>query len=582
MLARFRTARVFRPAVLLASVGVGIVACSSGDGIHVGVAPTITFPKGLLDGVTRVSVTVLDGAAGASCDAKTGVASGGGSPLASKDLGTTGCAAGAKFCGDLQLEKSDDTRIFGAQAFNAASSTPVATGCAVATVNQDSLSVKIQMLRFVPPSMCGGKVSPVPVQCAAPGSDTDVVCGADCVSKENYLSKGDLTTTSDSKQKVKPFFVWPAAASSPFLGYWGDRSPSGRTQVALRVMSDDLHPYTALGTGVESASFFLPGDNTGNFPPVGQPGSQFNPTAAISGGKVYIAFEDNQAGTTAINLRTQTVAELVKSDQGAGNPVKISDPAGVAQANPSMGLSSGKLLVAWENGANLVAKTVDTSGNLAGGNCGAACSAQKTIGAGKNAFVVGTSSGWLVAYQAGSDIKLQPFDASGNPGTEVKVNDGSHTGNQEHPGVAVLPDGKVAVVWADTGAPGGAGIFVQRFDSSLKPVAGDQTVRINAQNLADQSVPAVAAGSNYFVAAWVDNASGHVRARYLDGTNGFLFNAVNGQSTDFQASIEDGHQRTNPAVVVGGAGPFVAVGWQDDTGAPGAYKGIFVRRFPVP
>jgi hypothetical protein len=580
MLARYFQLR--RPAVLLAGIGVAIVACSSGDGVHVGVAPTLTFPKGLLDGVTRVSVTVLDGAAGASCDAKTGVASGGGSPLASKDLGTSGCAAGAKFCGDLQLEKSDDARVFGAQAFTAASQTPVATGCAIATVNQDTISVKIQMLRFVPPATCGGKTSPVPVQCAAPGSDTDIVCGTDCLSKEVYLSKGDLATTSDSKQKVKPFFVWPAAASSPFLGYWGDRSPAGRTQIAMRVMSDDLHPYTGLGAGVEASSFFLPGDNTGSFPPVGQPGSQFNPTAALSGGKVYIAFEDNQAGTTAINLRSQNVSELVKSDQGAGNPVKISDAAGVAQANPSMALSGSKLLVAWENGANLVAKVVDTAGALPGGNCGAACGAQKTIGAGKNAVVVGTSNGWLVAYQSGSDIKLQPFDAAGTAGSEVKVNDGSHTGTQEHPGVAVLPDGKVAVVWSDAGAPGGAGIFVQRFDASLKPVAGDQTVRINAQNLGDQSFPAIGAGSNYFVAAWIDNASGHVRARLLDGTSGFLFNAVNGQSTDFQASVDEGHQRTNPFVVVGGSGPYVAIGWQDETGAPASFKGIYARRFPVP
>ncbi len=580
MLARF--SRLSRPAIAFGALGVTILACSSGDGVHVGVAPTLTFPKGLLDGVTRVSVTVLDGAAGAKCDAKTGVASGGGDPLASKDMGTTGCAAGAKFCGDIQLEKSEDARVFGAQAFTASSSTPVASGCVIATVNQDTSTVKIQMLRFVPPATCGGKPSPVPVQCTAPAADdTDIVCGTNCLSKEIYLSKGDLATTSDSKQKAKPIFLWPVGAKSKFLGFWGDRSPSGRTQVAMRIMNDDLHTYPDQGPGVEGSSFFLPNNSSGAFPPTGEAGSQFNPTAAISGAKTVVAFEDNQAGTVAINLRTLS-STLIQSDQPAQTPVKISDAAGVAQANPSMALSGAKLLIAWENGANVVAKTVDPNGALPGGNCGAACSAQKVLGAGKSPVVVGTATGWLVAYQAGSDIKLLPVDAAGTAGTEVKVNDGSHTGNQEHPGIAVLPDGRIGVVWADTGAPGGAGIFVQRFDSALKPVAGDQTVRINDGTLGAQSVPTIAAGSNYFVAAWVDDASGHVRARLLDGTTGFLFNGVNGQATDFQASIDEGHQRTNPFAVVGGVDPFVAIGWQDDTGSPTTFKGIYARRFPKP
>ncbi|CAN5389528.1 hypothetical protein BH09MYX1_BH09MYX1_19970 [soil metagenome] len=582
MLARFF--RTSRPAVGLAAIGVAIVACSSGNVDAVGVAPSLVFPKGLLDGVTRVSVTVLDGAAGASCDAKTGVASGGGSPLASKDLASTGCASGAKFCGDLQIEKSDDDRVFGAQAFTASSTTAVASGCVRAKVNQDTLSVKIQMLRFVPPATCGGSPSPVPVQCSAPGDDADIVCGANCLSKETYLSAGSGAAgdVSDVKQKVKPLFLWPAAADSLFLGYWGDRSPGSRTQVSLRAMSDDLHATDKQGGGVQVQSFFLPNNSTGNFPPAGEAGSQFNPTAAISGAKIYVAFEDNQAGPVAISMRTQNVAELSKTDQPGQKPVVVSDASGSAQANPSMALSGGKLLVTWENGANLVAKTVDTSGALSGGACGAACGAQKTLGTGKTPVVVSTGSGFLVAYQSGSDIKLLPVDASGTPGSEIKVNDGTHTGNQEHPSVAVLPDGKIAVVWSDAGAQGGAGIFVQRFGSDLKPVAGDQTVRINDASLAVQATPTVAAGSNFFVAAWVDTASGHVRARLLDGTSGFLFNAINGQSTDFQVSVDDGHARTNPTAVVGGAGPYLAIGWQDDTGAPGSFKGIYARRFPTP
>ena len=65
----------------------------------------------------------------------------------------------------------------------------------------------------------------------------------------------------------------------------------------------------------------------------------------------------------------------------------------------------------------------------------------------------------------------------------------------------------------------------------------------------------------------------------LGGSAGFLFNSVNGQSTEFQASRSSGRERANPVVTAGGSGPFVAIGWEDKT-APGA--GIVARRFPLP
>ena len=65
----------------------------------------------------------------------------------------------------------------------------------------------------------------------------------------------------------------------------------------------------------------------------------------------------------------------------------------------------------------------------------------------------------------------------------------------------------------------------------------------------------------------------------LGGSAGFLFNNVNGQSTEFQASRTEGRTRANPAVASGGSGPFVAIGWEDKS-ATGA--GIVARRFPLP
>ena len=79
--------------------------------------------------------------------------------------------------------------------------------------------------------------------------------------------------------------------------------------------------------------------------------------------------------------------------------------------------------------------------------------------------------------------------------------------------------------------------------------------------------------------AWIDGPSSHVHARMLGGNSGFLFNNVNGQSTEFQASRSEGRSRANPVVAAGGSGPFVAIAWEDKT-ATGA--GIVVRRFPLP
>src|SRR5512142_221594 len=106
------------------------LACSSNDG-PASLAPTIVFPEGILDGVTRLTVSVYDGSGSLDCNAKDGTVSGlnGDKPLATKDLGSSNCPNGAKFCGDLQIDKSGSPRLFAAQAFTGTSSSPVASGC---------------------------------------------------------------------------------------------------------------------------------------------------------------------------------------------------------------------------------------------------------------------------------------------------------------------------------------------------------------------------------------------------------------------------------------------------------------------
>jgi hypothetical protein len=129
----------------------------------------------------------------------------------------------------------------------------------------------------------------------------------------------------------------------------------------------------------------------------------------------------------------------------------------------------------------------------------------------------------------------------------------------------------------------GGDIFVQRYDKGGAKIAGDQASAINDVvtdgNQITPSIGATSAAGGSYAVAWLDGASNHIRARMLGGSSGFLFNNVNGQSSEFQASRFEGHPRANPAVAAGGSGPFIAIAWEDKSDAT---PGIFVRRFPLP
>jgi len=148
----------------------------------------------------------------------------------------------------------------------------------------------------------------------------------------------------------------------------------------------------------------------------------------------------------------------------------------------------------------------------------------------------------------------------------------------QRPRVSSLADGRFAVTWAS-----GGDIFMQRYDAKGSKIAGDQNTAINdLVKDGEQNTPSIAgtasAGGSYVV-VWLDVSSSNVNGRMLGGSAGFLFNNVNGQSTEFQASRSAGRERANPVVTSGGAGPYVAIGWEDKT-SPGA--GIIARRFPLP
>jgi hypothetical protein len=333
----------------------------------------------------------------------------------------------------------------------------------------------------------------------------------------------------------------------------------------MRVLAEDMNPYSGQGQYVQDNSFRMPGVQNGGLPPPGYPLPQFDPTIASINGNYYVAFEDG-SGVPATAIKIRSLDPILNPQQAAA--VVVSDNSSVAQALPSMAASGNNLFVAWENNGTIVGKTV-ASGALTPGT-------QKTLGPGTGVSVAATSSGWVAVWQNGTDVQMATIDSSGTPGSASKVNAAP---GATHPGVAAF-GANVAVVWAD----GSGNVIVQRFDATGKQIANDQSTPLQDASLGGgQTSPSIAAGTNFFVATWVDGKSGHVRARFLDGTGGYMFNFVNGQSTDFQVSTVDGDTRNNPVAAVGGSnGNFVAIAWEDHTGAPGSFKGIWGRRFPLP
>jgi hypothetical protein len=572
-----------------ASIGVVALlahaACASDDTVQVSVGPSLLFPRALLDNVNKLTLKVYEANGGADCDAATSsVTLTTDAPIATKDLGKS-CANGAAWCGELTILQSGDDRVFAAAGFSG-SGEQIAVGCTKGKVNQDALPISIKMRRFVKPAVCNnGAVEPTE-QCEG-GAVDDPLCDEKCHSKEILLSngKGGTGKTANGRpgDKTRPFMLWPAQTGDAgrFLAFFGDRTPS-LTEVTMRVLDDSMKRYDKQGAELADFSFFLPNSTTAGFPPAASPNNQSSPVAAAISSKYYVAFEDDSSGTVDVRLRSMdTTLTALENSPLTINGTATGEPG--VQSLPTMATNaSGLLFIAWqdESSGAVRGRTFDPTKGATG-----ALGQQREISTGANnkrVQIASNGSGWIAVWESGQDVKARAIGADGTPlATEQKVNDATHGGVQAHPSVAGLPDGRFAIAWNDRGS---TDVFVQRYGADTRPIGGDQTTHVNDVVFeGDQTAPFIAsgpqAGGSYAV-AWVDGASGHVRARLLGGTSGFLFNSVDAQSGEFQASVADGRTRANPTVAVGGSGPFLAIGWEDTTAA--ATSGIYARRFPVP
>jgi len=555
---------------LAAEVGCG----KAEEPVRTEIIASFSAPRGVLDRARQLELRVLEGQV--TCDTATGtITDDGAREIAKSNLDDDNCPSNVKFCGTVSIEKSPSPRVFEAKARGGAD--VVAVGCATVTVDQDAVPVSIKMYRFLAPAVCGDGVVQPTEQCEPGGTD---LCDESCQSNEVRLSvgvAGNKTSTGKAGDKTDAFFLWPQGTGNGgrFLALYTDRAISGgNVDVGLRVMRDDLSPATT-PPALANGSILLP--NGSAFPPDAAPGRQSLPQAAFFGGKYWVVFQDdNSPGASGLDIHARSINNVFSSDQPAGAPLFINgDEQGEPQIQtaPAIAPSTERLLVAWEDqgAGRIVARTLtppSTLGNQNDLSTGNGNSRPQIASRGKD---------WVVVWNSGAGIKRRTVGADGTPsGSEEAVNTSGAGANGAR--VASLPDGRFAVAWSKDG-----NIFVQRFDARAIPIADDQVEPINdVTTEGEQTQPTIAAtpaaGGSYVV-AWHDASSGHIRARFLGGSAGFLFNNVNGQSTEFQASRVEGHDRAAPVVAVGGSGPYVAIGWEDKS-PDGA--GIVVRRFPLP
>jgi hypothetical protein len=538
------------------------------------------MPKGVLANAAALTLTVYEGV---RCNESAGDIThpedrASERTVLEQQLGTAGCPAGAKFCGSVEIPKSETPRIFSAVAKNTAQAT-LATGCTTASVNQDALPLTIAMVKALATAVCGdGHVQPTE-QCEPGGT---ALCDAQCMTPEVLLSTGSTqngTVTGGPGDKSNPALLWPAleAAAGRFFAFYTDHAVSvGKSDVAFRAMADDLSPVEATFPALAAGSLFLPNPT---FPAPPSPGAQSAPQAAFLNGKYYVVFEDDDTPSPSsqdIHLRSMDGSLVAEQDatplginggkNGSGEPGTQGRPTIKAGPNDA-------LFIAWEDVAlgKIFGRTLVPPKTLG---------AQIEISSGMGNHGVAlapTSQGWIAVWQAADAIKARRISASGIADADATaVQEGAAPA--EHPSVASLPDGRYAVVWS-----AGTDIYVQRYSTTGEKMPGDQAHAINdVVTVGYQKLPVIAgtpAANGSYVVAWEDSSTSHIQARLLGGTEGFRYNHVNGLTTEFRASRDDSRMRTNPAVVVGGDGPFIAIAWEDKS-PNGA--GIKVRRFPAP
>ncbi len=583
--------RFLLASIPVAPIALAIGACGQGGPASIGLV--MKAPQGLLSDAESVKLTVFD-AGQSKCGSTGHVEVPSGEGVQSFDLEKSGCASGATWCKDIELDQDGSTKMFAVVAKNATGT--IAEGCATATIDQDPVEVTIKVQRYVAPSCCNDGVVQVGELCdlgaqsstdcsggaggACKGIPADDVCTCDCQAQEvpiDHVASAPLPVAGTKSQLAMAFSPGNTKINDGLRAVFTDKSSgaNGGTDVQLRVMQKDLYPVPVEVSAPLSNALRLPLLCTavaGQGAVRTQEAAAIAPISSTAIAVVY-ASDEKVAGRFDVLLSAQGpdgCADLA--------PVQLNTTLEDSTAPDVAAGPTGSGLVVWVRGGRIIGRIWKTTGELY------PAAAELDFGPGSQARVAGNDKGWVVAYAGagsndGDGVFTKSVDPAGAIGAEVKVN-AVTDGVQDQVDVALHGD-RTIVVWHS-----GGDVYFQRFDASHNPVSGDQSEPIHKDTNGEQSNPTVASGNalgDFFVVAWEEIDKGGIGARYVGGDTGFAYNNITGQNDDFPAENQGVHfgvagSRRLPAIAIGGAG-YIAIGWQDELPD---HAGIYVRRFPLP
>jgi hypothetical protein len=225
--------------------------------------------------------------------------------------------------------------------------------------------------------------------------------------------------------------------------------------------------------------------------------------------------------------------------------------------------ASGDFVVVWTSygqdgdGAGIFGQRFDASGNKLGSEFQV-----NTYTTGQQnypAVAMNAAHQFVVAWQSngqdgsGYGVFARLYDATGTPGSEIPVNTFT-TANQRQPSVAMDRSGNFVVAWDSVGQDGSLdGVFGRRFDPSGAPLGGE--FQINTYTTDVQNHPELAMDPNgNFVCTWQSNG----QDGSLEGVFAQVFDsAATPVGSEFLVNAATTLQQNLPAIAMGHHDSFV-------------------------
>lgn len=552
--------RSVRSALGLALLLVGF-ACgqTAAEPVALRFAPTTLHGQSLVGRLASIELEVYADDTGVRCNDLGGADGIDAEPaptaLGRAELSGSGCPAGARFCGQLELERASSPRVFVARGLDAAGEL-FARACTSVSLDRGQVEVELVFQRALGEAVCGNGVIETPETCEDPGSGS---CDAACSSQELLLStgsNGNDTIDGQGERKTEPNLVATPAALIAF--YTDDTTASDAGDIALRVTTPTLQTPDA--PAALGASFFLP---EGAAPGAAAPGTQGGAAACATSSSLLVAYEtagvDTDVALRALDASSYAgSAELLLSGEATG---AVGD-----QRFAAIACAESAGMVAWRDTAagRVLGRRITLPATLG--------RVQEIGGAGDGAVVAlaRRNAGWIAAWEAGRQIRYRVLGEDGTPSGGEQILEGDAMRAQ--PALAALPDGRVALSYLE-GEEGARTVAVQRFDAEGRRIGVPVAVSAEGADMSTLAAMPSAAGGGY-AAVWI--AQGRVQARYLGGNQGFLLDPLAGIEDAFAADVRDDRTPRWPSAVA--TADALAIAWHDDA----EDGGITARLLPLP